>query len=122
MSKKKFVKRKTVFFALVAGLFFFLLSAQKKKKQKEKAPSALLGLLRQVFPLNEKNSLRSNSFSFLTLQHLPTLHAPKVRPDLDLFFATSLRLLGVDVSCLLISLLRLLMWMVGGRALGIMRH
>ena len=50
------------------------------------SPSALFGLLRQVFPLNKKNSLRSNSFLFLTLQHSPPLHAQKVRPDLSAFF------------------------------------
>jgi hypothetical protein len=42
------------------------LSAQKKKKQKEKAPAAAPELKNHRISLNEKNSLRSNSFSFLT--------------------------------------------------------
>ena len=77
--------------------FSFLLPEQKKRN-KENSPSALFGLLRQVFPLNKKNSLRSNSFLFFTLQHSPPLHAQKVRPDISAFFyATSLRSLGCGV-------------------------
>ena len=75
--------------------FSFLLPEQKKRNKDEllrtmsekNSPSALFGLLRQVFPLNKKNSLRSNSFLFFTLQHSPPLHAQKVRPDLSAFFA-----------------------------------
>ena len=77
------------------GISFLL--PEQKKRNKENSPSALFGLLRQVFPLNKKNSLRSNSFLFFTLQHLPPLHAQKVRPDLYVFFTTSLRSLDVDV-------------------------
>ena len=55
-----------VFSAILQGLFFFLLYAQKKKKQKEKAPAAAPELKNRCISLNEKNSLRSNSFSFLT--------------------------------------------------------
>ena len=92
-AKKKFVKERQFFSAILQGIFFgqvlnntsFLLPEQKKRN-KENSPSALFGLLRQVFPLNKKNSLRSNSFLFLTLQHSPPLHAQKVRPDLSAFF------------------------------------
>ena len=101
-AKKKFVKERQFFSAILQGIFFgqvlnntsFLLPEQKKRNKDEllrtmsekNSPSALFGLLRQVFPLNKKNSLRSNSFLFLTLQHSPPLHAQKVRPDLSAFF------------------------------------
>ena len=79
--------------------FSFLLPEQKKRN-KENSPSALFGLLRQVFPLNKKNSLRSNSFLFLTLQHSPPLHAPKVRPDLSVFMQHRFTRWGVVFSFL----------------------
>ena len=60
--------------------FSFLLCAQKKRN-KEKAPAALFGLFRKLFPLNKKNSLRSNSFLFFTLHQLPPFNAQKVRPE-----------------------------------------
>ena len=47
--------------------FSFLLCAQKKRN-KEKAPAALFGLFRKLFPLNKKNSL--------TLKQLFVLYAP----------------------------------------------
>ena len=83
-AKKKFVKERQFFSAILQGIFFgqvlnntsFLLPEQKKRN-KENSPSALFGLLRQVFPLNKKNSLRSNSFLFLTLQQPPPFHAKK---------------------------------------------
>ena len=56
--------------------FSFLLLAQKKRN-KEKAPAALFWLFPRLFPLNKKNSLRSNSFLFLTLQQPPPFHAKK---------------------------------------------
>ena len=92
------------------GLFISFARTKKKKRNKDEllrtmseknSPSALFGLLRQVFPLNKKNSLRSNSFLFLTLQHSPPLHAQKVRPDLHIFYSTLLRSLGVFVYFLL---------------------
>ena len=78
------LKPRRHFFGQVLNNTSFLLPEQKKRN-KENSPSALFGLLRQVFPLNKKNSLRSNSFLFFTLQHSPPLHAQKVRPDLDVF-------------------------------------
>ena len=81
-------------------LFFFLLSAQKKKKQKEKAPAALFCLLRHFSTLNTKNSLRSNSFLFLTLRKAPALNGKKLRPEPDVFHPTSLRSLAVDAFLL----------------------
>ena len=76
--------------------FSFLLPEQKKRN-KENSPSALFGLLRQVFPLNKKNSLRSNSFLFLTLHTLTSASRPKSEAGPNCFFATSLRSLGRDV-------------------------
>ena len=78
--------------------FSFLLHEQKKRN-KENSPSALFCLLRHFSTLNKKNSLRSNSFLFLTLRKAPPLHGKKVRPDLYLFYATSLTLVGVDAFC-----------------------
>ena len=76
------------------GLFISFARTKETKQRRvvedlfeKKSPSALFVLLRQVFPLNKKNSLRSNSFLFFTLQHSPPLHAQKVRPDLSGFFA-----------------------------------
>ena len=76
------------------GISFLL--HEQKKRNKENSPSALFCLLRHFSPLNKKNSLRSNSFLFLTLRKVPPLHGKKVRPDLYLFYATSLTLVGVD--------------------------
>ena len=79
-------------------LFFFLLSAQKKKKQN--APAALFCLLRHFSTLNKKNSLRSNSFLFLTLRKAPALNGKKLRPEPNVFHPTSLRSLAVDAFLL----------------------
>ena len=84
------------FCARVSGAFsFFFCPNKRKTKQKENSPSAFFCLLRYFFPLKKKNSLRSNSFFFLTLQKAPTLHGKKKRPDLDVFWGgeetTSLR-------------------------------
>ena len=69
-----------------------LLRAMPEKKN---SPSALFGLLRHFSPLNKKNSLRSNSFLFLTLRKAPPLHAQKVRPDLYPFLRNIASLVGV---------------------------
>ena len=67
------------------GFSFFFCPNKRKTKQKENSPSAFFCLLRYFFPLKKKNSLRSNSFFFLTLQKAPTLHGKKKRPDLDVY-------------------------------------
>ena len=74
------------------GISFLL--PEQKKRNKENSPSALFGLLRHFSTLNKKNSLRSNSFLFLTLQHSPPLHAQKVRPDLTAFLGNIASLVG----------------------------
>ena len=63
-------------------LLFSFCQQKEKGNKKERLPSALFELLRHFSPLNKKNSLRSNSFLFLTLRKAPTLHAQKVRPDI----------------------------------------
>ena len=70
-------------------LLFSFWQQKEKGNKKERLPSALFELLRHFSTLNKKNSLRSNSFLFLTLRKAPTLHAQKVRPDI--LDATSLR-------------------------------
>ncbi|MBQ3610421.1 MAG: hypothetical protein IJA03_10350 [Bacteroidaceae bacterium] len=70
-------------------LLFSFWQQKEKGNKKERLPSALFELLRHFSTLNKKNSLRSNSFLFLTLRKAPTLHAQKVRPDIP--DATSLR-------------------------------
>ena len=70
-------------------LLFSFCQQKEKGNKKERLPSALFELLRHFSTLNKKNSLRSNSFLFLTLRKAPTLHAQKVRPDI--LDATSLR-------------------------------
>ena len=70
--------------------FSFLLPEQKKRNKDEllrtmsekNSPAALFCLLWHFSALNKKNSLRSNSFLFLTLRKTPPLHGKKVRPDL----------------------------------------
>ena len=64
---------------------FSFLFLEEKKRNKENSPSALFCLLRYFSTLNKKNSLRSNSFLFLTLRKAPPLHGKKVRPDLCAF-------------------------------------
>ena len=69
---------KFCFFRYSCGLFHFSFWQQKEKqKQKERLPAALFWLFPRLFPLNKKNSLRSNSFLFLTLQQPPPFHAKK---------------------------------------------
>ena len=63
---------------MAALAFHFSFWQQKEKqKQKERLPAALFWLFPRLFPLNKKNSLRSNSFLFLTLQQPPPFHAKK---------------------------------------------
>lgn len=54
---------------------------QKKKYQKEKIKTAFSPLLSSCVSLKKKNSLRSNSFFFLTLHYIPTLYVRKMRSD-----------------------------------------
>ena len=72
-------------FVLANGFSFFFCTNKRKTKQKENSPAAFFGLLRWFIPLNKKNSLRSNSFLFLTLHKAPPLHGKKMRPDLNAF-------------------------------------
>ena len=75
--------------------YFFLSGSRKKKdNKKERLPSALFELLRHFSTLNKKNSLRSNSFLFLTLRKAPPLYVQKVRPDIRRNIAS---LVEVDV-------------------------
>ena len=71
----------TLLFFCVFSSFFFC-SNKRKTKQKENSPSAFFYLLQHFSPLNKKNSLRSNSFLFLTLQKALPLYGKKMRPDL----------------------------------------
>ena len=59
-------------------LFPFALM-QKKKYQKEKIKPAFSPLLSSCVSLKKKNSLRSNSFFFLTLHSGRSLYAAKMR-------------------------------------------
>ena len=68
-------------FACAYSSFFFCPN-KRKTKQKENSPSAFFYLLQHFSPLNKKNSLRSNSFLFLTLQKALPLNGKKKRPDL----------------------------------------
>ena len=93
------------FFDFTAGFSFFFCPNKRKTKQKENSPSAFFCLLRFFFPLKKKNSLRSNSFFFLTLQKAPPLHGKKKRPDLDVFWGGGdniASLVGVDVFASLV--------------------
>ena len=80
-------------------------------KQKENSPSAFFCLLRCFIPLNKKNSLRSNSFLFLTLHKTPPLNGKKKEAGPLRFFedVTSLTLVAVGVFC---SLLFVVVFMV----------
>ena len=84
-------------FLWVLSLLFSFCQQKEKGNKKERLPSALFELLRHFSTLNKKNSLRSNSFLFLTLRKAPPLHAQKVRPDI--LCATSLRSLEGDALC-----------------------
>ena len=72
-------------FVLANGFSFFFCTNKRKTKQKENSPAAFFCLLRHFSTLNKKNSLRSNSFLFLTLRKAPPLHGKKKRPELDIF-------------------------------------
>ena len=94
------------FFDFTAVFSFFFCPNKRKTKQKENSPSAFFCLLRYFFPLKKKNSLRSNSFFFLTLQKAPPLHGKKKRPDLDVFWGGGdniASLVGVGVFALLVG-------------------
>ena len=89
------VSGKIPFFFCVCISSFFFCPNKRKMKQKENSPSAFFSLLQYLSPLNKKNSLRSNSFLFLTLQKALPLNGKKMRTDLDVFVGrgneTSLR-------------------------------
>ena len=70
-------------FACAFSSFFFCPN-KRKTKQKENSPSAFFYLLQHFSPLNKKNSLRSNSFLFLTLQKALPLHGREKRTELYL--------------------------------------
>ena len=70
-------------FACAFSSFFFCPN-KRKTKQKENSPSAFFYLLQHFSSLNKKNSLRSNSFLFLTLQKALPLHGKKKRTELYL--------------------------------------
>ena len=77
--------------------FSFLLPEQKKRN-KENSPSALFGLLRQVFPLNKKNSLTLKQLFVFNAPTLTSASRPKSEAGPFCFFcATSLRSFGCDV-------------------------
>ena len=56
---------------------FSFLFHEEKKRNKENSPSALFCLLQSGIPLKKKNSLRSNSFFFLTLHPAPSASRQK---------------------------------------------
>ena len=58
-------------------VFIFLLPEQKKNETKRKFAGSRSGAKKWRFFLNEKNSLRSNSFSFLTLHTSPFISRSK---------------------------------------------
>jgi hypothetical protein len=70
---------------------FFFSFALMQKKQKIKA--AYSPLLHERSPLKKKNSLRSNSFFFLTLHPFTTFNATNMRPAI-------FRSLCIAVGCL----------------------
>ena len=57
---------------------FFCLATKERSKEKFKAYFFLL--LASCTPLKGRNSLRSNSLPFLTLEKTPALNAGKTRP------------------------------------------
>ena len=81
---KDWVSGKIPFFFCVCTPSFFFCTNKRKTKQKENSPSAFFYLLQHFSPLNKKNSLRSNSFLFLTLQKALPLHGKKKRTELYL--------------------------------------
>ena len=83
---KDWVSGKIPFFFCVCTPSFFFCTNKRKTKQKENSLSAFFYLLQHFSPLNKKNSLRSNSFLFLTLQKALPLHGKKKRTDLYLLW------------------------------------
>ena len=83
---KDWVSGKIPFFFCVCTPSFFFCTNKRKTKQKENSPSAFFFLLQYFSPLNKKNSLRSNSFLFLTLLKALPLHGKKKRTDLYLLW------------------------------------
>ena len=82
---------------LYPSLSFFFCTNKRKTKQKENSPSAFFYLLQYFFPLNKKNSLRSNSFLFFTFQKAFPLYGKKKRPEssgVDVYILTSLHYLS----------------------------
>ena len=59
------------------SLLFSFWQQKEKGNKKERLPSALFELFQSGIPLKEKNSLRSNSFSFLTLHTSPSISRSK---------------------------------------------
>ena len=80
------VSGKIPFFFCVCIPSFFFCPNKRKTKQKENSPSAFFSLLQYFSPLTKKNSLRSNSFLFLTLQKALPLNGKKMRTDLYLLW------------------------------------
>ena len=66
--------------------FSFLLPEQKKRN-KENSPSALFGLLRQVFPLNKKNSLTLKQLFVFNAPTLTSASRPKSEAGPFRFFS-----------------------------------
>ena len=120
--KEKVCKKKDCFSCSSRRAFLFSFVRTKEKETKRKGAGCRSEAKKSGISLNEKNSLRSNSFSFFTGNvrfFFTLLHGGRGKPPgrLTLCFARwmllvrsmlvfLLRLLGVDVSCLLISLLR----------------
>ena len=74
LKRRKFSKNWGIF--VYVFLLFFCLDA-KEKVTKEKIKAALFWLLQSGIPLKKKNSLRSNSFFFLTLHPSPSASRQK---------------------------------------------
>ena len=67
-------------------LIIFLLPEQKKNEAKRKFAVCIFLPTPALFFAKQKNSLRSNSFLFLTLQKALPLHGKKKRTDLYLLW------------------------------------
>ena len=77
--------------------FIFLLHEQKKNETKRKFAVCIFLPTPILFPLNKKNSLRSNSFLFFTFQKAFPLYGKKKRPEssgVDVYILTSLHYLS----------------------------
>ena len=64
-------------FKWMLSLLFSFWQQKEKGNKKERLPSALFELFQSGIPLKEKNSLRSNSFSFFTLHTSPSISRSK---------------------------------------------